>query len=87
MKLGGDNAASYQFISNIIAVNIISNATLTTAPTQTLTVIDAQKTYARFQVTTNLPGHFYYHLNLAPFTTPAVYSTIQSGIKANSIVV
>lgn len=87
LQLGGDNAASYQLSNNFILITIAAAPALNITPTQTLTVLDAQKTYARIQVTTNLPGYFYYHMNLAPFTTPYTASAIKAAIKANSLII
>lgn len=86
MQLGGDNAASYQLSSNTITINIVSSPLLNITPTQTLSVSNAQKTYANFQVTTNLPGSFYYHINLAPMTTPKGLVDIQALVKANNVI-
>lgn len=87
LQLGGDNAASYQLTNSLILITIAAAPALNVTPTQTLTVLDAQKTYARIQVTTNLPGYFYYHMNLAPFTTPYTASAIKAAIKANSLTI
>jgi hypothetical protein len=87
LQLGGDNSASYQLSSSTIQINIVSSPPLNITPTQTLTVLDVQKTYAHFQITTNLPGLFYYHAKLAPFTTPFSISAIQSYVKSNSLII
>lgn len=70
MQLGGDNAASYQLTSTTITINIVSSPALNSTPTQSIAVANAQKTYANFQVTTNVPGLFFYQIDLAPLTTP-----------------
>lgn len=87
LQLGGDNSASYNLPVNSIQVIIASAASLNATPTQTITVIDAQKTYAHFRVTTNVPGFFFYHANLAPFSTPLSLSNIQTLVKSNNPVV
>jgi hypothetical protein len=57
--LGGDNAASYQLSSNTITINVFNSA-LNITPVQTLAVSNVQKTYANFQVSTNIAGSFFY---------------------------
>lgn len=86
MQLNGDNAASYQLTSNTITINIASSPALNSTPTLSLAVANAQKTYANFQVTTNLPGLFYYHVKLAPIGTPLSLSDIQTYVKANTLI-
>lgn len=86
MQLGGDNSASYKLSSNTITINIVNSPALNITPSQTLSVSNAQKTYANFQVSTNLPGSFYYQVSLAPIATPLTLSAIQVNVKANNII-
>lgn len=86
MQLGGDNAASYQLTSSIISINIVSSPALNATPTQSIAVSNAQKTYANFQVTTNVPGLFFYEIKLAPLTTPFSLADIEAKVKASSTV-
>jgi hypothetical protein len=86
MQLGGDNAASYQLTSNTITINIVSSPALNATPAQTITVANAQKTYANFQVNTNVPGLFFYEIKLAPLTTPFSQISIAARVKASSTV-
>jgi hypothetical protein len=86
MQLGGDNAASYQLFSNTITINIVSSPALNVTPTFSLTVANAQKTYANFQVTTNLPGSLFYLISLAPVATPFSLATIQAYVKASNTI-
>jgi hypothetical protein len=86
MQLGGDNAASYQLFSNTIQINLINSPPLNITPTQTLAVVNVQKTYANIQVTTNLLGSFYYQVGLAPINSPLSIAAIQSYVKTNSVI-
>jgi hypothetical protein len=85
MQLGGDNAASYSLSTSTTTVNIVSSPALNVTPTFTLSVANVQKTYASVCMTTNVPGFFFYHLQLAPLSSPLSIETIKSYIKANLI--
>jgi len=81
LQLGGDNAASYSLSTSKTTINIISNTSLALSPTFTLSVANAQKTYANFQITTNIPGICYYHIRLSPLATPLGLSDIKTLVK------
>jgi hypothetical protein len=87
LQLGGDNAASYQLTSTTITIDIVSSPALNITPSQSLAVSNAQKTYANFQVSTNVPGSFFYHLSLAPLTTPFTLADIQSYVKSDKPII
>ena len=60
LNLGGDNSASYAFSQPTTTINIVSNASLTLAPTFSITPSNVQKTFATMQITTNIAGFFFY---------------------------
>ena len=86
-QLGGDNSASYSLSTTTTAITISDLPALNVSPTFTLTVANTQKTYANFEIVTNVPGFFFYHLQLSPMTTPYTLSVIKSYVKSNSMTI
>ena len=85
LNLGGDNSASFTLSQPTTTINIISNSSLTVAPTFTITPSNVQKTFATFQISTNIPGFFFYELHISPLSAPLSFSSIQTYVKANSL--
>jgi len=81
LQLGGDNAASYSLSTSKTTINIISNSSLILTPTFNLFVANAQKTYANFQIDTNVPGICFYHIKLAPLASPLSLADIKTLVK------
>ena len=61
-QLGGDNSASYSLSTSSATITILDNPALNQSPTFTLTVANTQKTYANFEIVTNVAGFFFYHM-------------------------
>ena len=85
LNLGGDNSASFALSQPTTTITIASNATLTSDPTFTMTATNVQKTFAAFQIDTNVPGFFYYELKIAPITTQLTMNEIQTFVKTNNM--
>lgn len=81
LQLGGDNAASYSLSTSKTTINVVSNPSINLTPTFTLTVANAQKTYTNFKIVTNIPGLCFYHIKLAPLTTPLTIYQITALVK------
>jgi hypothetical protein len=60
LNIGGDNAASYTFSTPYTTINIVNQVNAAVMPSFSLLASNVQKTFAAIQVTTNLPGFFYY---------------------------
>jgi len=87
LQLGGDNAASYTLSTTKTTINIVSAPSLNLTPTFSLLVANAQKTYANFQVITNIPGLCFYHIRLSSLLTPLSVATIKTYIKSNKLII
>ena len=86
LQLGGDNAASYTLSTTKTTITVLSSPSLNQIPTFTLTVANAQKTYANFQLLTNIPGLCFYHIRLSPLATPLSVGVIKRYIKSNTLI-
>ena len=60
LNIGGDNAASYTFSNSYTTINIVNAVSAAVIPSFSIVASNVQKTFAAIQVTTNLPGFFYY---------------------------
>lgn len=60
LNIGGDNAASYTFSTPYTTINIVNVANAAVTPAFSIYASNVQKTFAAMQVTTNVPGFFYY---------------------------
>lgn len=83
LNIGGDNAASFVFSTATTTITI-DNAGTNTAPTFSITPANVQKTFAAIQITTNVPGYFYYELSISPLSIPLSLTDIHTYIKTNS---
>lgn len=59
LTIGGDNAASYTFSTSYTTINIV-NISSPVTPNFSIVASNVQKTFAAIQITTNVPGFFYY---------------------------
>ena len=60
---------------------MISNSTTNILPTLSIVTKNIQKTYASFDITTNLDGHIFYELKLSPLNDPLELEDLKFSIK------